>query len=144
MSKTKIYKVKVEWGDCDPAGIVFYPNFYRWMDAAQWNYFEKLKYPIKTLQKKYKIIGLPLVYTDAKYLIPCYRDDILTIKTNLVKISNSTIKLQHLIINNNKTACIGSETRIWAKNSSGKITSAPIPNDVKKIFQLNLSKEIIN
>ena len=29
----------VEWGDCDPAGIIFYPTYYRWMDAASWHLF---------------------------------------------------------------------------------------------------------
>ena len=27
MSKTTVYEVKVAFGDCDPAGIVFFPNF---------------------------------------------------------------------------------------------------------------------
>ena len=31
---------RVEWGDCDPADIVFYPNYFRWFDAASWNLFE--------------------------------------------------------------------------------------------------------
>lgn len=26
------YRVKVHWGDTDAAGIVFYPNYYKWMD----------------------------------------------------------------------------------------------------------------
>ncbi len=26
--------VTVSFGDCDPAGIVFYPNYFRWMDAT--------------------------------------------------------------------------------------------------------------
>ncbi|WP_234186735.1 acyl-CoA thioesterase [Shinella sp. NM-101] len=26
--------VDVSFGDCDPAGIVFYPNYFRWMDAT--------------------------------------------------------------------------------------------------------------
>jgi len=26
--------VQVSFGDCDPAGIVFYPNFFRWVDRA--------------------------------------------------------------------------------------------------------------
>ena len=26
------YRFKVRWGDTDPATIVFFPNFYRWMD----------------------------------------------------------------------------------------------------------------
>lgn len=24
----------ISFGDCDPAGIVFYPNYFRWMDAT--------------------------------------------------------------------------------------------------------------
>lgn len=24
----------ISFGDCDPAGIVFYPNYFRWMDAV--------------------------------------------------------------------------------------------------------------
>ena len=34
----------VEWGDCDPAGIIFYPTYYRWMDAASWHLFEQAGY----------------------------------------------------------------------------------------------------
>ena len=26
--------VGVSFGDCDPAGIVFYPNFFRWFDRC--------------------------------------------------------------------------------------------------------------
>jgi len=32
--RSSIYRLSVEFGDCDPANIVFYPNFYRWFDAA--------------------------------------------------------------------------------------------------------------
>lgn len=28
------HDVAVSFGDCDPAGIVFYPNYFRWMDAC--------------------------------------------------------------------------------------------------------------
>lgn len=27
-------EIPVRFGDCDPAGIVFYPNYFRWMDAV--------------------------------------------------------------------------------------------------------------
>ncbi|WP_372604111.1 acyl-CoA thioesterase [Actibacterium sp.] len=29
-----VNQVQVSFGDCDPAGIVFYPNYFRWMDAT--------------------------------------------------------------------------------------------------------------
>ena len=140
MSIIKAYKVKVEWGDCDPYGIVFYPNFYKWMDSAQWSYFNKIKQPITKLEKIYGIVGLPLVHTEANYISACYREDILKIETRLIKITKSTIKLAHVIKRKNIEVCSGSETRIWAKNIEGKIISSPIPNEVRKIFNIHLSE----
>lgn len=26
--------ITISFGDCDPAGIVYYPNYYRWMDGT--------------------------------------------------------------------------------------------------------------
>ena len=134
------YKVTVQWGDCDPYGIVFYPNFYKWMDSAQWNYFNKIKQPITKLEKIYGIVGLPLVHTKANYISACYREDILKIETRLIKITKSTIKLAHVIKRKNIEVCSGSETRIWARNIEGKIVSAPIPNEIRKVFNDYLSE----
>ena len=39
MSRVHTSRFLVEFGDCDPAGIVFYPNFLRWMDAAALHFF---------------------------------------------------------------------------------------------------------
>ena len=139
--KVKQYKIKVEWGDCDPYGIVFYPNFYKWMDSAQWNYFKSIKQPISKLEELYNIKGLPLLHTEAKFLSACVREDILNIQTSLVNITNSTLKLQHIIKRKNKIVCVGSEIRIWAEAHNGKIISKAIPNEVKKVFKKYLIKE---
>ena len=39
MARTTHYRVRIEFGDCDPAGIVFYPNFQRWIDAGSLSSF---------------------------------------------------------------------------------------------------------
>ena len=33
--------IRVQWGDCDPAGIVFYPRYFEWFDACTILLFEK-------------------------------------------------------------------------------------------------------
>src|SRR5215470_8614478 len=33
------HEVTVEWGDCDPAGIVYYPSYFRWIDQATYRLF---------------------------------------------------------------------------------------------------------
>ena len=45
MPRTTLYRVKIEFGDCDPAGIVFYPNFQRWIDAASLAFFMQCGVP---------------------------------------------------------------------------------------------------
>ena len=142
MKKIQPYKIKVEWGDCDPYGIVFYPNFYKWMDNAQWNYFNKIDQPISKSEKEYDIIGLPLLNTQANYIDACYREDLLLIETSLIKLTKSTLKLQHIIKRKSKIVCHGSETRIWAKRNKNTITSSPFPKKIRLKFEKVISKEI--
>ena len=35
--------IRIQWGDCDPAGIVFYPRYFEWFDACTILLFEKGK-----------------------------------------------------------------------------------------------------
>ena len=58
-----------------------------------------------------------------------------------MKITNSTLKLRHIIKRKNKIVCEGSEIRIWAESHNGKILSKTIPSEVKKVFNKYLIKE---
>ena len=33
--------VRIEWGDCDPAGIIFYPRYFEFFDAWTAALFEQ-------------------------------------------------------------------------------------------------------
>ena len=39
VSSVRISRRTLAWGECDPAGIIFYPNYYRFMDEATWAMF---------------------------------------------------------------------------------------------------------
>ena len=45
MARSTTYTVNVTFGDCDPAGIVFFPNFSRWMDTASLSFFMQCGVP---------------------------------------------------------------------------------------------------
>jgi acyl-CoA thioesterase FadM len=111
------------------------------MDSSQWNYFNKIKQPITRLEKIYGIVGLPLLHTEATYIAACYREDLLKVETTLVKITKSTLKLEHVIKRKDKTVCYGYETRIWAKNIGGRIVSEHIPREIRTVFNQYLSNE---
>ena len=39
------------WGDCDPAGIIYYPTYYRWMDGATWALIAQAGFPAQRMRK---------------------------------------------------------------------------------------------
>ncbi|HNY46317.1 MAG TPA: acyl-CoA thioesterase, partial [Casimicrobium sp.] len=64
-----VFKVPVMFGDCDPAGIVFFPNFSKWMDAASLNFFVSHAVPPwRELVKTTGIIGTPLLEINTKFM----------------------------------------------------------------------------
>ena len=39
MPRSHTSAFRIEFGDCDPAQIVFYPNYFKWMDIAALHFF---------------------------------------------------------------------------------------------------------
>ena len=52
---------RIEWADCDPAKIVFYPNYFAWFDDANWKLFAKAGFPPDVLYNEFKFAGMPIV-----------------------------------------------------------------------------------
>lgn len=50
----------VEWGDYDEAGIVFYPNYFRWMDGAFHQVCQSQKHTRRSMSQHFSIHGYPL------------------------------------------------------------------------------------
>ena len=49
--------VKIEWGDCDPAGIVFYPRYFAFFDASTHALFEAAGLPKPRMIREFDIVG---------------------------------------------------------------------------------------
>ena len=69
MSRTNIHRVAIQFGDCDPAGIVFFPNFLRWMDQSSLAFFMSCGIPPwRELVKTRGIVGTPLLEIHTKFV----------------------------------------------------------------------------
>ena len=69
MAKTTLHRVTIQFGDCDPAGIVFYPNFQRWIDAASLSFFMQCGVPPwRELVKTRGIVGTPLLEISTRFV----------------------------------------------------------------------------
>ncbi len=65
-------RIRVEFGDCDPAQIVFYANYFRWFDNCTSGLFRAAGLPLKELFKEHGIVGIPIVEARARFILPVF------------------------------------------------------------------------
>jgi len=128
--------VWIEWGHCDPAGIVFYPNYFAWFDASTAHHFQAAGLPKPELVKKYNVVGFPMVDTRATFHIPSKYGDEVTIETTITEFGRSSFNVHHKLLRGDKLAVEGFEKRVLVgKDDSGAgIRSVPVPAEVKALF----------
>jgi 4-hydroxybenzoyl-CoA thioesterase len=80
------YTVRVEFGDCDPAGIVWFPNFFKWTDAASRHFFTQCGVPRwADLEKATGVLGTPLVSVNTHFLKTASYGDTLHVRCHIAE-----------------------------------------------------------
>src|SRR6476661_7719101 len=111
---------RIEWCDCDPAGIIFYPRYFEIFDTGTTALIERALGMNKIAYlKAYDFVGHPVVETRARFRQPTRFGDDISIETKLVECGESTFKLEHRISKGGALAVEGFETRVWAKRDAG-------------------------
>jgi 4-hydroxybenzoyl-CoA thioesterase len=130
----------VEWGHCDPAGIVYNPRFFEYFDWGSWNLFE-LALGVKPhdLYGVYGIIGIPLVDAGARFIAPAKFGDVVELTSQVSAFRRSSFDVAHKLFVHGTLAIEGHETRVWAArdpSNPDKIKAKPIPPEVMAKFQI--------
>ena len=124
-------KIHIEWGDCDPAGIVYYPRYFAYFDNCTAALFAAAGLPKHEMLRDYQIVGIPMVDTRARFLAPSRFGDDVEVETAIVEWRRSSFDVQHRLFHGEKLAVECFETRVWAaRNDFGGIEGRPVPDDV--------------
>jgi len=106
--------LRIEWGQCDPAGIVFYPQYLIIFDTATGYLFERTGLSPSAMRKKYGIVGMPVVEVEARFVIPCRFDDPIIVESEVGEWGRSSFTVRHRILREGELALDGFEKRVWA------------------------------
>ena len=131
-------QIHVEWGDCDPAGIVYYPRFFEMFDACTNALFESAGLAKKDMLARYGLAGIPMVETSARFFVPSSFGDTVMVESRIVEWGNSSFRVEHKLFRGDTLAAEGLEKRVWtvrAKDASMKLQSEKIPQEVKDRFR---------
>ena len=120
-------RVQVSWGDCDPAGIVFYPRFHAWMDMSSHVLARAMGVRREDMTPPNpQPRGFPIVASQAQFLAPAAMDDVLEVRTWVTRIGRTSLRLRHEIVrvaaDGEQLLVRGREDRVYiGRDASGRL-----------------------
>ena len=136
-SSVAVFPVQLHWGECDPAGIIFYPTYFRWFDAATWNMFAEVGYHAKRMRAEY--LAMPLVAAGCEFKHPAEQEDRCEVRSRIARWGGKSFVVAHDVVRSDGTLlAAGTETRVWGRYEDGPGTplkGQPISEELKALFR---------
>lgn len=128
---------RIEWGDCDPAGIVFNPRYFAFFDHGAARLIAAAGWPMARATQVFDLLGWPLAATRATFMAPSAYDEEVTIVSAFVEVRRSSFDIRHLLEKDGETRVEGFETRVWTRREpgTGRLRATPLPDEVRARFE---------
>ena len=129
--------VRIEWGDCDPAEIVFYPRYFAFFDASTQYLFEAVGIKKYEMRKRFGVVGYPMLETNAKFMIPARFGEDIDIESTISNFGRSSFTVTHRVLKGEAVAIEVTEKRamVHVDPATGKLKSCPIPEEIINAFK---------
>jgi 1,4-dihydroxy-2-naphthoyl-CoA hydrolase len=120
-----IHKVKINFFDCDPAGILFYARVFQICHSAY--EFMITSFSLKEDYWNNSEYVIPISSSEAKYYNPIRYGETITIELNVIQLRNSSFELGYSCKNENGDVCAEVKTihvfvdkKTWKKKELSK------------------------
>lgn len=132
-------RVPVRFGDCDPAGILYYPHYFDLFHQAMEAWFDgPLGLPYASLIGSRRL-GLPSVHAHADYRAPSRHGESVTVSLAVERLGESSVHLRYEVRGpdgelraEGKTVCVVMDLD---PDSPTNARAVPIPPDLRKRFE---------
>jgi acyl-CoA thioester hydrolase len=130
-------KLRVRYGETDKMGYAYYGIYPQYYEVGRTELIRSFGLSYKKLEDEG--IMLPVLNLNIQYLKPAMYDDLLTIKTKLMKMPLVRIEFEYEVYNqHDELLNMGSTTLVFIDAETRKPKKAPIEflNELKKYFEL--------
>lgn len=125
----------IEWGDCDAAGIVYYPNYFRWIDGCFHALCRAAGFDQVSLARDHGLMGTPLVESGLKFVSPGRYHDRLRIEARITRLGNSGLTVAYTLSIDGRLVAEGAEGRAFVAETDGRLRAAPIPAPIRAALE---------
>ena len=139
MTRYLAVRTQVRWGDCDPAGIAFFPRFFEWMDLASHALAQEMGI---TRQQTLgpASYGFPAVRADAEFLSPALLYDELEVRTTVTRVGRTSLHLTHEVMRlaDETLLARGTAIRVHIRRKGGQIGEMvpyPLTREMRAVLE---------
>lgn len=104
----------LRFGDCDPAGIAYFPFYFHFLNGVHEEWWTRLGFPWRLLIQERRI-GLPTVQLDSKFLAPGFMGDTMTFVLEVSHLGSRSMTLEFDVFRD--------ETKLWKATQTIVATS---------------------
>lgn len=135
-------RIRVEWAHCDPAGIIFNPHYYIWMDGGTHAMLQAAGFDLIGKQRDDALFrGFPLVASNMEFRRPLYFGDVAVMSSFVKSFGNTSFSVCHEFRqgDNPDPVAGGNEVRVWGysdPDEPDKLVARPVPDDLKQLLSV--------
>jgi 4-hydroxybenzoyl-CoA thioesterase len=104
----------IAWGDCDSAGIVYFPRYFQFIDDAFHGLMSKAGFSHRRLIEEFGV-HVPIVDAGAKFISPATFDDRLTVEAEVVHWGRTSFRVNYRGAREGVPVFEAYEARVWAR-----------------------------
>ena len=119
----------IRFSHCDPAGIVFFVNFFEMISGIVEDWFrEAVQLPFQEMHLERRV-GFPIVNTGCEFFRPCHLGDTLVLELAIARLGRASIEFDI-------RGRVGGDEKFRARHKVAMVSldtfkSMPIPDDMR-------------
>ena len=118
----------LRFGDCDPAGIAYFPNYFHFLNGVVEEWWMSLGFPWRVLIQERRI-GLPTVKLNTEFTAPGFMGDILRFSFEIVALGSRSMTLEHSVTRDERL--IWEATQVVVATNLDTHQSIAWPDDIR-------------
>jgi 4-hydroxybenzoyl-CoA thioesterase len=128
-------RIKVRFGDCDPAGLVYYPVLFHYCHAAMEEFFAArggMAYPRLLAERR---IGFPTVNVRAEFFAPFVYGDEAVVEVWASAVGRTSVTFEYRLRRASDLALCAAATHVQVALNLDELRAVPVPEDLRRAFE---------
>jgi 4-hydroxybenzoyl-CoA thioesterase len=132
------YDRRLNWSECDPGGIIFFPHYARWMVDGLNEMFLSLGIDPNGPRGENALGGLPVLGLAMKFLSAPALHDTVTHQITVTKVGGKSLAFRHRFLRGDELLMEAEETRVWAEHpldNPRALRTRQVPDNVRALLE---------